>query len=290
MRPELVLAAGATLGECPAWDPTTDTLTWVDITGGLVHRFEPSTGDDRSWRVGMPVGAAATCASGRLALAAATGLWTLDPNSGAVDRVATVEPPGRGTTMNDGGTDPTGAFWAGTKDVRGDSPIGSLYRWRPGAPPERVLSGLTVSNGIAWTSDAATMYFIDSPTHAVDVFDHDPGSGAISARRRLVDLPRAWGLPDGMCLDVQGALWIAFWGGGAVRRFLPDGSLDAIVTMPVALVTSCAFGGPDGGDLYVTTAREGLTADELRAQPLAGGLFRLRPSVPGPPPTLVDDR
>ena len=134
------------------------------------------------------------------------------------------------------------------------------------------------------------MYLIDSPTHRVDVFDHDPASGAISGRRPLVDLPTAWGLPDGMCLDAEGALWIAFWEGGAVRRFLPDGTLDAVVRLPVQLVTSCAFGGGGGADLYVTTAREGLTDDDLRGQPHAGGLFRLYPDVPGPEPALVDDR
>lgn len=290
MRPELVLDAGATLGECPSWDPSTETLTWVDIAGGVVHRFDPATSGDRSWHVGMSVGAAATCTSGRIALAAATGFWSLDPDTGAVEPVATVEPLGHGTTMNDGGTDPAGRFWAGTKDVSGREPIGSLYRWRPGAPPERVLTGLTVSNGIAWTADAATMYLIDSPTYGIDVFDHDPASGAISGRSRLADLPREWGLPDGMCLDIEGALWIAFWGGGAVRRFLPDGTLDAVVRLPVQLVTSCAFGGDGGADLYVTTAREGLTDDDLRYQPHAGGLFRLSPDVPGPEPALVDDR
>ena len=174
MEPELVLDAGATLGECPSWDPTTSTLTWVDITRGVVHRFDPVTGDDRSWQVGMAVGAAATCASGRVAVAAATGFGSLDPETGALEWVATVEPIGQGTTMNDGGTDPAGRFWAGTKDVRGRDPIGSLYRWRPGVPPERVLTGLTVSNGLAWTVDASMMYLIDSPTHGVDVFDHDP--------------------------------------------------------------------------------------------------------------------
>jgi sugar lactone lactonase YvrE len=289
MRTELVLDARATLGECPSWDPATATLTWVDITEGLVHRFDPATGDDRSWPVGAPVGAAATCASGRIAIAAATGFGLLDPETGGVELFAPVEATGGGTTMNDGKADPAGRFWAGTKDVRGRDPIGSLYRWRVGDPPERVLTGLTVSNGVAWTADGATMYLIDSPTHGVDAFDHDPATGAVSGRRRLVDLPTEWGLPDGMCLDSQGALWVAFWGGGTVRRLLSDGTLDEVVSLPVELVTSCAFGGPRGEDLYVTTAREGLETEALGAQPLAGGLFHVRPGVAGPQATLVAD-
>jgi sugar lactone lactonase YvrE len=290
MRPELVLDARATLGECPSWDPASGTLTWVDITPGIVHRFDPATGADRSWRVGLPVGAAAPCVSGRIAIAAGTGFGSLDPATGDVDLAATVEPADGGTTMNDGKADPAGRFWAGTKDVRGRDPIGSLYRWRVGEEPERALEGLTISNGLAWSGDADTMYLIDSAAYGVDAFDHDPASGAISGRRRVVDLPKAWGLPDGMCLDAAGAMWIAFWGGGAIRRFLPDGSLDAVVRLPVSLVTSCAFGGADGTDLYVTSATEGLEPGERRAQPLAGGVFRLRPDVPGPEPSLVDDR
>ncbi len=290
MRPELVLDAKATLGECPSWDPVTATLTWVDITGERVHRFDPATGDDRSCPVGAPVGAAATCTSGRIAIAAATGFGLLDPVTGEVEIAATVEPPDGGTMMNDGKADAAGRFWAGTKDARGRDPLGSLYRWRVGTEPERVLTGLTISNGLAWTADEATMYLIDSPTHGVDAFDHDPATGEISGRRRLVDTPPEWGLPDGMCLDSQGALWVAFWGGGAVRRFLPDGTLDEVVSFPAELVTSCAFGGSGGEDLYVTSAREGLTSDALRDQPLAGGLFRLQPGVTGPPATLVNDR
>lgn len=289
MEPQPVLDARALLGECPTWDPVTETLTWVDITAGLVHRFDPSTGVDRSWPVGSAVGAAAPCASGRIAIAAGTGFGTLDPATGALDLLAPVEAADGGTTMNDGKADPAGRFWAGTKDVRGRQPVGSLYRWRVGEPPERALTGLTISNGLAWTDDAATMYLIDSVSHGVDAFDHDPASGRITGRRRVVDLPPGWGLPDGMCLDAEGALWTAFWGGGALRRFLSDGTLTAVVRLPVSLVTSCAFGGADGADLYVTTATEGLAPAERRAQPLAGSLFRLRPDVPGPEPSLVDD-
>jgi sugar lactone lactonase YvrE len=281
MGPELVLDARAELGEAPVWDPATGGLIWVDITQGLVHRTEPTTAADRTWAVGMPTGVAVPCRSGRIAVAAATGFWFLDPESGEVQHVATVEDPDGGTTMNDGSTDPAGRFWAGTKDMQGRGPVGALYRWTDGSDPVRVVEGLTVSNGLAWSPDGATMYLIDSPTYRIDAFDHDPASGHLAHRRRLVDLPRDGGMPDGMCVDADGCLWVAFWGGGAVRRFTPRGVVDTVVRMPATLVTSCSFGGPDLGDLYVTTAREGLTPGELASQPHAGGLFRLRPGVAG---------
>ena len=125
------------------------------------------------------------------------------------------------------------------------------------------------------------MYFIDSTTRRVDVLDYDLETGRASSRRPLVGLPEGAGLPDGMTVDAEGCLWVAAWDGWAVHRYRPSGELDRIVRLPVARVTSCAFGGPDLDDLYVTTARTGLSEAELREQPLAGCLFVVRPGVTG---------
>ena len=146
-----------------------------------------------------------------------------------------------------------------------------------------MLTGLTVSNGLGWSPDRRTMYHIDSTTYRIDAFDYDVTSGAVSNRRPHVEIPRSWGLPDGMTVDEEGFLWVAFWGGSAVRRLAPDGRVDATVRFPVTQVTSCAFGGPDLSELFVTTARSGLTDAALSGQPLAGGLFRVRPGVRGLP-------
>ena len=282
---ELVLDARADLGEGPSWDAVARRLIWVDITAGAVHRFDPGTGDDESFDVGEPVGAAVPTVTGRLALAARDGFSLLDPSTGGVERIADVEADEPATMMNDGKCDPAGRFWAGTKDVAGDGPLGSLYRLDPDHTLVRILDGVTVSNGLGWSPDATAMYHIDSPTFGIDVFDFDVGTGEASRRRRLVDLPRAEGLPDGMTVDREGYLWVAFWGGGAVRRFAPDGRVVSVVRFPVSQVTSCAFGGDYLTDLYVTTARSGLERDQLLEQPHAGGLFRLRPDVPGMPAT-----
>jgi sugar lactone lactonase YvrE len=144
-----------------------------------------------------------------------------------------------------------------------------------------VVTGVTISNGLGWSPDGRTMYYIDSATHGIDAFDVEPETGSVSHRRRLVDLPRAWGLPDGMTVDEEGCLWVAFWTGSAIRRLTSDGEVLSIVEFPVSLVTSCAFGGEDLSDLYVTSARAGLSDTELRDQPSAGGLFRLSPGVSG---------
>lgn len=278
---ELVLDAGAELGEGPAWDADADRLIWVDITAGLVHRFDPATGHDESMPVGQPVGAAVPTTSGGLALAVRDGFALLDPATGWIERVATVEATVPATLMNDGKCDAAGRFWAGSKDLEGRRPLGSLFRLDPDFSMTRVLTGVTIANGLGWSPDHRTMYYIDSATYGVDAFDFELESGGITRRRQLVELPRAWGLPDGMTVDEEGFLWVAFWTGSSIRRFSPDGQLTSVVDLPVSLVTSCAFGGENLSDLYVTSARLGLAEAQLQQQPHAGGIFRLLPGVRG---------
>lgn len=278
---ELVLDASADLGEAPVWDAAARRVIWVDITKGVVHRFDPRAGRDEAFEVGQPVGAAVPTASGRLAIAVSDGFARLDPATGRIERLAEVESNVPETMMNDGKCDPAGRFWAGTKDVVGRRPLGSLYRLERDHTVARILSGVTISNGLGWSPDQRTMYYIDSATYGIDAFDFEPQSGSVSNRRRLVELPRAWGLPDGMTVDEEGLLWVAFWEGSAIRRLAPDGRLASVVEMPVSLVTSCTFGGDDLSDLYVTSARTGLSDAQLRTEPNAGGLFRLRPGVRG---------
>jgi len=278
---ELVLDARADLGEGPTWDAEARLLVWVDIPAGLVHRFDPETGRDEALDVAMPVGAAVPTTSGMIALAARDGFALLDPATGRVDRLVDVEADVPGTMMNDGACDARGRFWAGTKDLDGRRPAGSLYRLGTDHRVTRILSGVTISNGIGWSPDQATMYYVDSPTHGVDAFDFDVESGDVSRRRRLVAFPVAWGLPDGMTVDAEGSLWVAFWGGSAVRRIDPDGRVAAAFRFPVSQVSSCAFGGTDLSELYVTSARSGLTRPELEAEPHAGSVFRVLPGVQG---------
>jgi sugar lactone lactonase YvrE len=279
---ELALDARAELGEAPFWDADARVLVWVDIPAGIVHRTDPATGEDQTIHVGRSVGSAVPTTDGRLAVATDDGFSFVDASTAATEPIASIAAV-PGVVMNDGKTDPSGRYWAGTKDTEASRPLGSLYRLDADRTVTEMVGGVTLSNGLGWSPDARTMYFIDSTTYGIDAFDTDPASGAISSRRRLVDLPREWGLPDGMTVDADGFLWVAFWTGSAVRRLDPDGNLSATVELPVGLITSCAFGGPDLTDLYVTSARVGLSEERLRSEPTSGGLFRVRSSVSGLP-------
>jgi sugar lactone lactonase YvrE len=278
---DLVHDARAELGEGPIWDDARGRLLFTDIMRGAVHAFDPGTGDDRVLHVPEPVGAIALTVSGDYLLAAQTGFIRIDPADGAIRRVAGVEADVRENRMNDGAVDARGRFWAGTMDMCDRPGRGALYRCDPDGRVTRVLSAVGISNGIDWSPDGRLMYYVDTLTGRVDVFDFDDASGAIANRRPFAVIPEEAGAPDGLIVDVEGGVWVALWGGGAIRRYRADGVLDAVVPLPVTHPTKCGFGGPDFADLYVTTAWIALDAAERRAQPHAGGLFRLRPGVRG---------
>ena len=280
----LVLDVDAQLGEGPVWDDAQGTLIWVDIMGQAVHRFDPLTARDRTIDVGQPVGAAAARRDGQgLVLALRDGFALLDERSGHVELVAPVEADIPSNRMNDGKCDPRGRFWAGTMGFSENRGVGSLYRMDPDFSVHHMVGEVSVSNGLDWTADGRQMYYIDSPTRGVDVFDFEMDTGSLGERRRLISLNPGDGAPDGMTLDDEGALWVAVHGSGTVRRYLPNGTLDRLVRVPVAMVTSCAFGGPDLTDLYITTMQYGMSADAKRAEPLAGALFHCRPGARGRP-------
>jgi sugar lactone lactonase YvrE len=159
----------------------------------------------------------------------------------------------------------------------------ALYRFDPGGGVERMAGDVTISNGLAWSGDGRTMFFVDTPTRRVDAFDFSVEAGTISNRRTALDLSTTAGFPDGIAIDAEDCLWVAFWGGSAIRRYRADGRFDLEVHVPTTNVTSCAFGGPDLRDLYVTSARDGLTPDRIAAEPHAGALFHCRTDVPGAP-------
>jgi sugar lactone lactonase YvrE len=282
---DVAVDAGAELGEGPVWDQGAARLIWVDILGNVVHRFDPATGKDVTLDVGRRVGAAALREQGGLVLAVEDGFALVDRGWTGVELVAPVGADDPAIRFNDGKADPDGRFWAGTLAYDGSVGAASLYRLGPDRRVEEILSAVTISNGLAWSSDRRTMYFIDSPTQGVDAFDYHPESGSIENRRRVIDLPEADGMPDGMTIDAEGCLWVALWGGWSVRRYRTDGRLDRVVELPTAHVTSCTFGGPDLQDLYVTSARDGLTEDDVARQRYAGAVFRCATGVAG---TLPD--
>ena len=283
---ELALDARADLGEGPRWDVARQRLLWVDIMRGRVHAFTPSTGACRNVAVGRPVGALASCRDGRLVLAVAGGFARLDLDSETFEMQAAAEADRPQNRMNDGACDGAGRFWAGTMALDEGPGAGALYRLDPDLTVHTILTGVSISNGLDWSLDGRRMYYVDSPTRRIDVFDFDLATGSIANRRTFVEVPADAGIPDGLTVDATGFVWLALWGGAALRRYAPDGTLERVVPLPVTHPTSCAFGGAGLDELYVTSARRPLTAEEKARQPQAGGVFRLRPGVVGRPAHL----
>ncbi|GHI85500.1 SMP-30/gluconolactonase/LRE family protein [Streptomyces xanthophaeus] len=293
------------LSEGPVWHAGRSELLWVDITAGLVHRAPlvardddsglPDLGPATTLSLDVPVGAVALCASGGLLAAAGTAFLRVD-ESGTCERFAAPAIPDDGTPrrMNDAKCDPRGRILAGTMAYDGTPGAGALYRLDPGGAVTVLLDSVTISNGLGWSPDGRLLYYADSPTGRVDVFDHDPDTGALSARRPFADMADtadtgAAGVPDGLAVDTRGRVWVAVWGAGQVRAYTPEGTLHAVVDVPASQVSSCAFAGPDLDVLVITTAAEGLTPEQLAAQPLAGGLFVCRPGATGlPVPHFAD--
>ena len=284
-HPELALEHKATLGEGSIWNPALQRLHWIDIAEHRVFTYDPATGENRACDVGQMVGAVVPRARGGAMVALHSGFARLDLESGRVDLLP--PPPGHDPAtarFNDGKCDPSGRLWAGTMSLIKGQPLAKLFRLDPDGSTHVMARDIRTSNGIAWTADRRTMYYIDTPTMRVDAFDYDDRTGAISGRRPAIEIPPDIGHPDGSTLDAEGMLWIAMHGGSRVTRWDPRaGRLLETIALPVSRVTSCAFGGPDLDTLYITSAREGLTPAQLAGEPLAGGLFRVMPGVRGVP-------
>lgn len=283
MNIELVVDARAELGEGPFWHPRQQRLYWVDIEGKNLHVHEPDGQPDRVVDVGCRVGAAVPRRSGGLMLATEFGFQALDLNTGARTPVADPESHSPDHRFNDGKCDARGRFWAGTM-CAAKKPDASLYVLETDGTVRRVIEGVTTSNGLGWSPDRRTMYYIDTPTLCVAAFDYDEASGTLSGRRVVLRFPEGVGRPDGMTVDAEGMLWIAHWAGARISRWDPaGGKLLATVPVPAGNVSSCTFGGPDLDRLYITTARHKLDADALARLPHSGGLFVLEPGVRGLP-------
>ena len=277
---DLVVDAHARLSEGPVWCAGEAVLHWVDIDLGRIHRYDPATGADEHLDIGEPVRAVVPTRSGGLALAAKSGFALVELWPGRPRKLANVESDRPETRMNDGACDSRGRFWAGTMHTEFDPCCGSLYRLDPDGTVTRMVEDVSISNGIAWSPDDTVMYYVDTPSGGIDAFDFDPEKGEIANRRRVIDVDPGEGKPDGLVVDAEGFLWLALWDGWAVRRYRPDGAIVAVVDLPCARVTKCAFGGPALDELYITTA----SPNEPDAdQPHAGGLFRTRPGVIGLP-------
>tara|TARA_R110001606_G_scaffold21803_5_gene76083 strand:- start:831 stop:1712 length:882 start_codon:yes stop_codon:yes gene_type:complete len=277
MSPEVVSGIICELGEGPLWDDSKQQICWVDILNGSIHEWSPKTGTSNTISVGQMIGAMAISDNGNYIAALKDGFGSVNRKTGKVDMITNPEKHLPENRFNDGKCDPVGRFWAGTMPIAEDKSSGSLYVLDASFNVRKKESNISISNGLAWSLDHKTIYFIDSPTRKVVAYDYDKDSGELANKRTVIAIAEEDGFPDGMTIDNEGMLWVAHWGGWQVARYDPEtGKKLLSITMPVAQVTSCTFGGETMQDLYITSAKKGLSEVELEKQPLAGSLFVVR--------------
>ena len=280
MRAEIIHDAKATLGEGPAWDAKTQTLYWVDILEKRIHYHRDN--EDSFIQLDEMPGCLAPCKDGKLILAACASILALELATAKTTILATVTEPAN-NRFNDGKCDPAGHFLAGSMNMDEKTPSGALYLF-DGQIITRLLDGVRISNGLAWSPDYKMFYYIDTPTREVAAFDYDLFTGQITDPRVVITVPEALGWPDGMTSDTDGNLWIAMWGGAQVTRWNPQtGVLLEQIPLPARNVTSCAFGGKNLNELYVTSARMGLEEADLTVYRHSGSLMRVETNARGMP-------
>ncbi|MEL7530039.1 MAG: SMP-30/gluconolactonase/LRE family protein [Bacteroidota bacterium] len=273
-----------TLGEGAFWNVASQEFVWVDIEG---EAFFISDGDPKSVRkvvLNKKIGTIVPDDKGDFVIALENGIYQIERESESLSLLANPEADLPNNRMNDGKCDPAGRLWVGSMSMKNEGPVGALYRIEADGQSEKMVSPVSISNGIIWSLDQKTMYYIDTGLGNVRAYDYDIESGDITNERVIIEVPGSLGYPDGMTIDAEGKLWIALWNGHAVSRWDPDtGKLLQTIEVPALNVTSCAFGGPDLETLYITSARIATTLEQLETYPAAGGVFTVKPGVKGVP-------
>jgi len=293
---EIVVDEKARLAEGPCWNSETQTLCWVDIEGEKVHVYDPASRLNKGYDVGELIGCAVPCQSGKMLLGLKKRLALLSLETGQITDFVALEDHQNSTRINDGKCDVKGEFWFGTMNMASEEALGGFYRLDTSLIAVSLtavsLSALslsavsiskvpaidaTISNGFVWSIDQTLFYYIDSPTRCVKAFDYDFQTKEIKDPKVIIRFFDGDGVPDGMTQDTEGMLWIAHWGGGKITRWNPrTGACLGTLRLPVSNVTSCTFGGSELDELYITTAREGLSDEQLELEPYAGGVFRIK--------------
>lgn len=269
----------AVLGEGSFWHPQQNLLYWVDIDNGFLFTMETGSKSTKRFELGQKVGTVVPVDTGGVLVALKDGIYSYNLNNRKLKLIVSPEKDLTENRFNDGKCDPAGRFWVGSMGPRYKA---SLYRISNNGSCERMLDSVSTSNGIVWSADKKTMYYIDTTTGAVRAFDYDNANGNISNERVVIKFPQGIGYPDGMSIDSEGMLWIAHWGGYCVGRWNPNtGKMIAKVEVPAPNVTSCAFGGKNLDILYITTASTGMSAEALKQYPNSGKLFVAAPGVRG---------
>jgi len=278
---ELLFAVKNTLGEGPVWHPQEGCLYWVDIEAGDLYHSDQALESVTKTHFDTTLGAFCFKKAGGLILATGDGFYAWEGGETEPKLIWNPLPPRPGVRLNDGKVDSAGRFWAGSMDP--EQVEGELYRLDPDGSRHVILHHIGISNGLDWSPDRKIMFYTDSYRATIFAFDYDQDTGAIHNQRAFVQLPETGAeiVPDGLCVDAEGCLWSAQWNGWQVVRYDPQGIPMLTVKVPAQRVTSCCFGGDTGDRLFITTARSGLTAAELAAQPHAGDVFIVQTDTTG---------
>jgi sugar lactone lactonase YvrE len=270
------------LGEGAFWNHRTQEFYWVDIEGKSLHIYNPKTKANKSFSTPSRIGTVVPKSSTEAVVALEDGVYIMNTESGDISLLSDIENDKTQNRFNDGKCDPLGRLWVGSMALNQEKHSGSLYMIDENGKTELKIDSVTISNGIVWTSNHKTMYYIDTPTAKIRAFDFDKKTGSISNERVVVEVNDSLGFPDGMAIDEENMLWVGMWNGNAVVRFDPNtGEIISKIEVPAHNVTSCAFGGKLLDTLYITTASVDMTPEEHAKYPLAGSLFKAVPGVKG---------
>ena len=274
-------ASQCLLGEGPYWHAQRNSFFWVDIENGELFEYSSISGNVKSWKFAHRLTLVVEGKADNLILALDQRIARFNLKAENLEWIASIEKI-PGNRLNDGKCDAKGRLWLGSMSKTFDKAAGALYSLNADLKIQKHLDQITISNGMAWTNDNKMLYYIDSPTQKVNAFKFDLESGAIQFDRTAIEIPISLGTPDGMCIDREGKLWIAHYGGSGVYRWDPfTGELMEKIPLPVPNVTSCAFGGKNLDTLLVTTARENLNEAQLREFPLSGDVFVIQTKTKG---------
>lgn len=284
---ELVLKMDSKLGEGAFWDHQSKQFYWVDILNKQLYIYNPETGENKNFEMPSRIGTVVPQTDSTAVVALDDGIYIQNIKSGVLSLLSDVEATKTENRFNDGKCDPNGNLWVGSMHLAEKEPNAKLYKITPEGNATAMLDSITISNGIVWTKDDKTMYYIDTPTAKIRAFDYDSETATISNERVAVKIPNELGYPDGMAIDSEDKLWVGMWNGNAVIRFDPKtGEVLEKIEVPAHNVTSCAFGGPELKTLYITTASVDMTPDEKENYPLAGSVFKVKTRVSGMPSTF----
>jgi len=278
----LEFKSNSLLGEGAFWDFKNQNLYWVDIEGQKLHIYSPDSKMNQTFSTPTRIGTVVPLDQKEAIIALEDGVYKIDTSTGNIELLSDVESKQIENRFNDGKCDINGNLWVGSMHLDQNKPVAALYKINKSGKSEKMLDSITISNGIVWTSDNKTMYYIDTPRGNIRAFDFDVNNSTISNERIVVDVPESLGYPDGMTIDEENMLWVGLWNGNAVARFNPlNGKLISKIDVPAHNVTSCAFGGKNLDKLYITTASIDMTEEEKEKYPDAGSIFVVTPGVKG---------